>query len=211
MIKAILFDLDGTILDTNDLILNSFKHSFKTHLDLELPREEIVKFFGEPLQYSLAKYGEDKLENLISTYRSYNEENHDSNVTLFKGVKEGLKVLKDKNFKLAIVTSKRESMTRRGLDLFGLTECFDVIITPEATKEHKPNGEPVLKACEVLGIKPEEAIMVGDSHNDILCGKNAGAKTGLVKYTALDQSELLKLYPDYLVDSIEEFAFVNDK
>lgn len=204
MIKGILFDLDGTLIDTNSLILSSFKHTFKKHLNFVPEDSEIVKFFGEPLDKSLLKYGKDNVENLVASYRAYNDERHDIEAKEFDGVKETLDKLKARGIKLAIVTSKRRIMSVRGLELFGLTEYFDVIITPENTQLHKPNKEPALKACELLKIKPSEAIFVGDSHNDILCGKNSGTKTCLVTYTVLELEELKSLKPDYVVDNIVE-------
>lgn len=78
----------------------------------------------------------------------------------------------------------------------------DVIVTSEDTIKHKPNGEPVLKACELLGVFPNEVLMVGDSHNDILSGKDAKCRTCLVKYTAVPIEQVLKHDPDYLIDNI---------
>lgn len=210
MIKALLFDLDGTLIDTNTLILDSFKHAFKKHLNIIPPESEIVKLFGEPLERSLAKYVHSKSERmeLITSYRNYNDTNHDSVAKPFDGVKDALIELR-KEFKIAVVTSKRSIMAHRGLELFQIKEYFDAIITPEDTKEHKPNPDPALCACKALGVNPEEAIMVGDSHNDILCGKNAGTKTCLVTYTALDLEELKLLKPDFIVDNIIELSEVN--
>lgn len=207
MIKAILFDLDGTLIDTNDLILKSFRHVFDTHLGhLTIEDEEIVKTFGEPLMGVMERYDKDRAKFLYDTYIKYNEAIHDELTKEIKGVKEGLTSLKNKGFKLAIVTSKRRAIALRGLKLFNLDRFMDVVITPEDTVKHKPEGEPVLKACEMLDVSPEEALMVGDSHNDILCGKNAGSLTCLVKYTALSVDEILVHKPNYVVDSIEEIV-----
>jgi len=204
MLKGIFFDLDGTVIDTNDLILTSFKYVFKKHLKLEVEDSEIIQYFGEPLSYTLSKYSKDKVDFLIEKYVEYSLSIHDEYTKKFHGVEEGLKKLKAKGFKLAVVTSKRRNTALRGLRLFDLEKYFDVIVTPEDTENHKPHGEPVLKACEVLNLLPKQVLMVGDSHNDILCGKNAGSKTCLVKYTRLQLENLMIHNPDYLIDSIEE-------
>ncbi|MTK13526.1 MAG: pyrophosphatase PpaX [Clostridiaceae bacterium] len=204
MIKAILFDLDGTLINTNELIIQSFKYAFNKLFNRDLPREEIVKTFGEPLRDSMAKYDADKADLMVSTFRVYNEGNHDDIATIFEGVKEGIESLSNAGIKLGVVTSKRRPMAERGLKLINIYDYMDVIVTPEDTKNHKPLGDPALKACELLGVLPQETIMVGDSHNDILCGRNAGCRTCLVKYTALSLEELMEYNPDYVIDSIED-------
>lgn len=205
MIEAVLFDLDGTIVNTNNLILNSFRHAFKTHFEnMDIKDEEIVKLFGEPLKKSMEKYGKENVDKLIDIFHEYNESNHDELTESFQGVEDTLKRLKENGIKLAIVTSKRRVMVERSLNLFKLKDYFEVIITPEDTKIHKPFGEPALKACELLKVSPSQSLMVGDSHNDILCGKNAGNKTCLVKYTMLPLEELLKYSPDFVIDNMKD-------
>lgn len=208
MIKAILFDLDGTLIDTNELIIESYAHTLKKHFNMEVEREVIVRTFGEPLRHTMEGFskGSTSVDELLDTYRSFNAKHHDDLAKEIKGVASGLRKLKEAGVKLAIVTSKRRNMAMRGLELMGLSHQMDAIITPEDTLKHKPLGDPALKACEILGVSPEEAIMVGDSHNDILCGRNAGCKTCLVKYTALNIDELLMHEPDYIIGSVEELA-----
>lgn len=208
MIKAILFDLDGTLIDTNELIFQSFKHTLKKHLNLEPSKDEITRLYGEPLWKSLSRYDDKNVEELMVTYRSYNDLHHDNLCKGFYGVGEALMKLKNNGIKIAIVTSKRRKMADRGLNLLNLSQYIDVIITPEDTEKHKPEAEPALKACKLLGVSPKEAIMVGDSFYDILCGKNAGCLTCAVKYTTLSM-ELIKSYnPEYFIDGIEELLEV---
>jgi pyrophosphatase PpaX len=204
LIKAVLFDLDGTLIDTNDLIIQSFKHTYRKHLNKDVPDSEIVVHFGEPLLATLARYDEANADILIQTYRAYNEAIHDDLTKEIVGVKQTLKELKTLGIKIGVVTSKRRELAERGLKLFNLYELMEVIITPEDTAKHKPEAEPVLKACELLNILPEEAIMVGDSHYDILCGKNAGTKSCLVKYTALPVDKIMEHNPEYAVDEIKD-------
>jgi pyrophosphatase PpaX len=201
MIKAVLFDLDGTLLDTNDLIYDSFCTAFKEVLDRELPKEEITLLYGKPLKSSLSVYTDDEeaLDRLVKAYRGYNVKYHDDMCKPFEGVEELLMKLKDKGIKLGIVTSKRKELARKGLELGELIDYMDVIITPEDTIKHKPEAEPVLKACEMLSISPKEAIMVGDSPYDLLSGKSAGCYTCGVEYTALQLEELMNVEPSYMI------------
>ncbi|WP_300257099.1 pyrophosphatase PpaX [Clostridium sp.] len=200
MIKAVLFDLDGTLINTNDLILKSFKHTFKTILDLEPSEEEITMNYGRPLHETFKSYDENRIEEMINCYRKINLELHDNECKEFTGVDLMLKILKSKGIKLGVVTSKKSDMAERGAKLIGIFEYFDTFITPEITTKHKPEGEPVLKACENLGVSPSEALMVGDSPYDILAGKNAGTKTCGVKYTALPIEKLQESKPDFYVN-----------
>ena len=204
MIKAVLFDLDGTLVNTNELIIKSFEYTFKKHLDIEITRNEIVATFGAPLRDVMARYDANGADLMLKIFREFSEQYHDTLAESFEGVEEGLKLLKKAKVKIAVVTSKRINTALRGLNLFSLTKYFDIIVGPEDTKIHKPFGDPALKACRLLDVEPFEALMVGDSLNDILCGKNAACKTCLVSYTALDLNEVLKYKPDYVVDSLTD-------
>ncbi len=210
MLKAILFDLDGTLVDTNELVLQSFKHTYRTAYNVEVEDAEIVKSFGEPLTTTLGNYDEKNVDNLLKIYRSFNEEQHDILAKEIGDSKEVLRELKRKGIRTAVVTSKRRAMTERGLKLFDLLQYLDVTITPEDTKEHKPQGEPASLACKTLGVSPDEALMVGDSPFDILCGKNAGCLTAVVKYTALDLQSILQLKPDYCFSTLRDILNLED-
>ncbi|AMN36474.1 pyrophosphatase PpaX [Clostridium perfringens] len=211
MIKAVLFDLDGTLINTNDLILKSFKHTFKTILDLEPTEEEITINYGRPLQEIFKSYDENRIEEMINCYRKINLELHDDECKEFADVDLMLQTLKNKGIKIGVVTSKKSDMAERGAKLMGIFKYFDTFITPEVTIRHKPEGEPVLKACENLGVSPGEALMVGDSPYDILAGKNAGAKTCGVKYTALPIEKLGESKPDFYVDKPLEILELVEK
>ncbi len=211
MIEAVLFDLDGTVANTNELIYESFSKLFREQLKLEVTDEDIYSLFGEPLEYSLRKYSS-SAEELLSFFRAFNEANHDKMIQSFVGVEEALITLKENGLKLGIVTSKREAMARRSLDVLGLTDYFEVLITPELTKKHKPEPEPLYKACELLGgIDPKNTIMVGDATYDILCGNSAGATTVAVSYSMIDPLRLRKAEPHYMVDDLREIVALVQK
>ncbi|QCX33103.1 pyrophosphatase PpaX [Caloramator sp. E03] len=202
MIKLVLFDFDGTLVNTNRLIIESFKYTYKRHLNLDVTEEEITRYFGEPLITTLSRYDSQKAHDMFNTYIEFNESKHDSMVRAFEGADEVLKILKSLNIKVGIVTSKRKVMAERGLKVTNIKQPLDVFITLEDTNKHKPDGEPVKKACEILNISPSEAIYVGDTSFDVLCGKNAGTLTCVVEYTSLPLQELLKYNPDYRVKSL---------
>ena len=192
MFEAILFDFDGTVIDTNELIILSYKHAFKTVLDYDISIEEIIGLFGRPLLISLQEdYGMENGEKLYWAFREFNESRHDEIAKPFNGIPDAVYELKNKGYKMGIVTSKRMEMLKRGLKLLKLENVFDVLIAAEDTKEHKPAPEPLICACERLGVNPCNALYVGDSIFDILCAKNAGLKSCGVKYSL---TEIEKLY-----------------
>lgn len=206
MIKAVLFDFDGTVINTNELIIESYQYAFNKVMGKEITMEEILGLFGRPLLLSLTedygKYGEE----LYKTFREFNESRHDDIAKPFIGVPECILAIKNAGYKIGIVTSKRREMLLTGLKLIGLENVFDVLVGNEDSVNHKPDTEPVLNACKELSIKPSEAIYVGDSVFDILCGKNAGMKTCGVKYTLTAPEKLYEAGMDYFVDDIWAFA-----
>lgn len=204
MIKAVLFDFDGTLLNTNDLIFTSYEYAFVKVLGRSITEEEIHDLYGKPLYSSLAKYGEFQ-DRLCDTYREFNESHHDKLVKTFDLAADGVRKIKAHGFKTAVVTSKRRSTLEKGIRILGLDDFFDVLITPDNTDRHKPDPQPVLKACELLGVSPDEAIMVGDSIFDFECAKRAGAALAGVNYSTT-RDAIAAYSPDYMVDTIDELA-----
>lgn len=202
--KYVLFDLDGTLIDTNKLILDSFKYTYKTCLNLTVSEQEILKYFGEPLIVTLGRYSAEKAEEMYKTYIDYNESRHDDTVTIFEGIQELLSELVRQGFTLALVTSKRRKVALMGLELFDIKKYFDVFVALEDTELHKPNPAPVLKALELLGAQTCDAIMVGDSVYDIHCAHGANVKAALVKWSAAHGFQGDDISADYVVHDTGE-------
>lgn len=205
MFKYILFDLDGTLVDTNDLILKSFKHTYKEHLRRDVPEEEILEHFGEPLIITLERYSKENAKAMFKTYIEFNEVIHDEYIKSFPGTKECLMQLKALGCKLSIVTSKRKALAIRGLEIFDLLQYFDEIVALEDTTIHKPNPEPVLKALEKLNCmdKKQEALMIGDSKFDIISAERAGVKSVLVNWSlATEAQNTVEMKPDYIIEDL---------
>lgn len=203
-IKTILFDLDGTLLNTYELIIQSFMHTFDHYLPGHIKREDCIPFIGPPLSETFSSYFPDKTEEMIRYYREHNEKYHDKLVTEFPGVYETVKMLHEKGYKLGVVSTKVKSTINRGLDVSNLRSFFPVVIGVDDVEKAKPDPEPIAKALELLQSKSEEAIMVGDSHHDILAAKNAGTASVGVSWTIKGKDYLLDYQPDYLVDDMRE-------
>lgn len=206
MIKAVLFDFDGTLIDTNELIFQSYNYAFKRVYGRAVKNEEFIRLYGRPLRKSLIEdYGDDGYK-LIDEYREFNEKNHDLLVKSFEGTTEGLVLLKENGIKLGVVTSKRLWMVLKGIDFLGYKDMFETLVTLDDTVKHKPEPDPVLKGCEMLNELPENTVYVGDSVFDLMSGKAAGTKTCAVKYSLTSEEELLKCNPDYFSATIFDFA-----
>lgn len=205
MIKAILFDLDGTLIDSTDLILNSFNYVLKTYLKKEVPEDEIRSLFGRPLYYQMALFGgEERADELVKRYREHNLASHEEYLKPIDGARETLEVLKKRGYRLGLVTSKKEDAARLGMQICQIETYFEVFVFSDDVKIHKPEPEPILYALKKLNLRPQEAVYVGDSTYDIICGQRAGVKTVGVGYTPVGREALLAAKPDYWIEDIKE-------
>lgn len=207
-IRTILFDLDGTLIDTNPLILASFRHTLLKHTGRAYTDEEIFPFIGPPLIESLKDVDEDQAEAMMHTYRTHNIANHEAYVKPYPTVIETIRKLHAEGFKLAIVTTKITETARLGLDITGLSQYFDVVIGLTEVEHAKPHPEPVLKALDALGETPIDALMIGDNHHDIEAGQNAGTKTAGVSWSIKGKETLAALEPDYMLEALSDLLTI---
>ncbi len=206
-INTVLFDFDGTIMDTNTVILQSWQHTFMTFEGRKRPEEEIYSTFGEPLYITMEKVLPGiPVEEATSVYRSYHHDNFTDLISVFPGMLELLEKLKDRDYKIGLVTSRLANTTKIGLKKYEMEQYFDTIVTCEDCTKFKPDPEPVNIALERLGSVPEESVMIGDSMFDILCAKNAGTKAVLVSWALAvsEQERNGKNSPDYIIEEPED-------
>lgn len=206
-IKTILFDFDGTVANTNRLIIDSWQHVFRTVHGKEADEADIKATFGEPLGISMVKNFPDmNPEDAIDMYRSHQKDIYEEMIEPFPGIVELLKGLKEKGYQVGIVTSRLRNSTMIGLRKFGLAETADCIVTCEDTDKHKPDPEPALIALEKLSAKADETLMVGDSMFDIKCAHNAGIKAVMVGWAeAITEADLTGPdRPEYCIEKAED-------
>lgn len=203
-IDTVLFDLDGTLIDTNELIVSSYLHTLEHYFPGRFQREDVLPFMGPSLHEVFGNLDSTKVDEMIKTYRTFNISKHDSLVTEFEGVTETIKALHENGFKLAIVTTKIADVATMGLKLTGLDQYFKVMIALDDVKNAKPDPEPIYKALDILGSSPETAMMVGDNHHDVLAGKNAGTKTAGVAWSLKGKEHLATFEPDYMLDKMTD-------
>ena len=203
--KGVLFDLDGTLLDTTDLIIKSFQHTIRTHQGCDADIAFVKSTFGMPLKSALAMMGDDA-EAMVRTYRDYNIRYHDELCGIFGGVVETIQKLYGQGVLLAVVTSKTRVTSIRGLKLFDLDKYLTVIIGHEDCVNHKPHPEPVLRAVAGLGLTPAECLMVGDSPFDIASARAAGVKAAAVRWSYVPWGDVMAAQPDYVVADMDELV-----
>ena len=193
MINTVLFDFDGTLVNTNDVIIASWQHTYKHYRGREESIEKITACFGEPLLITMAReFPEVAPEDSAEVYRQFQQQNAHLLVKIFPGIVDLLKALKEAGYRMGIVTSRTRESALRYMDMFGITEYFEAMVTCDDTTVHKPNPEPILLGLEKMGITKDEAIMIGDSPFDIKCANNAGVKSVMVDWRiTCDNSALI--------------------
>ncbi|HET7626943.1 MAG TPA: pyrophosphatase PpaX [Bacillales bacterium] len=207
-VETVLFDLDGTLINTNDLIIASFSHTLERYFPNRFGKDDIVGFIGEPLRDSFYKIDPTLADEMVSVYREHNIAHHDELVREYEGVYETVQVLKAHRFKLGIVTTKARKTVEMGLKLTGLASFFETVVTIDDVKEAKPSPEPILKALRILEARAETALMVGDSPHDISAGKNAGTATAGVEWAVKGSEVLRKMNPDVMLEKMPQLLDV---
>ena len=197
---AVLFDLDGTLIDSGAIILASFRHATQTVLRREIPDAELAALVGgSNIHDQMRSIDAAQVEELVRVYREHNEPLHDE-LEAFEGIEHVLGRLRADGRRLGIVTAKRRKTVELAFAVLPLERYFDVVVTSDMTERHKPDPEPVLAALERLGVDPAEAAFVGDSPFDVASGKAAGVFTVAVAWGNIHPVENLA-EADVLVES----------
>ena len=205
---GVFFDLDGTLADTVELILRSYRHTMQTHLGAPLPDERWLATIGTPLRTQLLDFARDELEAaaMLETYTVFQRSMHDEMVRPFPGASVALAGLKARGARLAVVTSKRNEVALRTLEVCGLRDAVELVIGADDVTLGKPDPEPVHLALDALGLRERahEVLFVGDSPFDLRAGRAAGTRTAAVSWGAFQRSVLEAEGPDYFLDSLDE-------
>lgn len=202
--KALLFDLDGTLLNTNELIIETFLHILGETFPGKYNRETVLPFLGPPLSETFNEIDPALTETLTASYRKWNLEHHDQMVAPFDGVVETLRQLKKDGYKMAIVSTKRREMIERGLRLIECDTLFDTIVGLEDVTYTKPDPEPIQIALQRIGANKEDALMVGDNFHDIVGGQRAGVDTAAVAWSIKGEEFLATFNPTYMLHQLSE-------
>ncbi len=202
-----LFDADGTLFDTAELIYQSFLYSCKKYGDRTIGRPEVYSSIGLTLRTQFERYlgpqDPDVMDTIVTDHMDYQLSIYTRYLKAFPGVVEALADLRSRNKKMGIVTSRKMQSLGLYLKETGMYDFFDVLVTPDETEKHKPNPEPVEKALELLGADPGESVYIGDAVFDIECGRNAGVDTVFVSWS-LTGVDTLSVEATYVIDRMEQ-------
>ena len=206
--RTYLFDLDGTLIDSVELILRSYRHTAQVHLGFVPPDEVWLKGMGTPLRRQLEGLSSDAVlvEAMLQTYREYNLEHHDALVKEFPGARRAVESLHRLGVRLGVVTSKLRSSALRGLAVCGMEEMFSVVVGMDDVERHKPDPAPVLLALERLGADAQETIFIGDSPHDLAAGRAAGVATGAALWGPIARALLEPFEPDFWLSQPEDIV-----
>jgi pyrophosphatase PpaX len=206
--RAVVFDLDGTIVDSVELIVVSFQHAIREVLGREAGREEAIANVGRPLKEQMIMLSPEHADELVATYREFNHREHDRMLTLYDGILNLLHTPQIRGVKLGLVTSKSRYTTQMAFDLTGIESYFDAAVCADESPRNKPSPDPIMLCLEQLGVSPGDAVYVGDSPADIQAAKAAGVDSIAVTWGVFPEEALAAEKPDKLVHTIPELAEV---
>jgi pyrophosphatase PpaX len=202
-IHTVLFDLDGTLIDSIRLILDSYHHTLAAHGVPPRTDEDWLRGVGTPLSVQFAEWRDDlgKLEAMVATYRAYNLAHHDRMVTVYPGVVAAIEAIRAAGRRTGLVTSKNRQGALRGLTLVRLEAMMDVLVCADEVTNPKPHPEPVEKAVALLGADPATTVYVGDSIHDMVSGRAAGVRTAAALWGPFGREHLEFATPDYWLET----------
>lgn len=206
---VLLLDLDGTLIDSSELILASYRHTMREHLGEVPPDSAWLDGMGTPLEVQMREFAssEEEAAAMVETYRRHNQRVHDRLVRSFDGARETLLRLHRRRVPMAIVTSKARRGVAMGMRACGLEpEWFRAVVTADDVERPKPHPEPVLMALRIMEVSPDpgDAIFVGDSIHDLRAGRSAGVRTGAALWGPYGRDELAPGEPDHWLESVRE-------
>jgi pyrophosphatase PpaX len=207
-LRTVLFDLDGTLIDSVRLILDSYHHALALHGLPPRTDEEWLRGVGTPLRVQFAEWRDDpaRLEALIATYREYNLKHHDRMVTVYPGVVDAVRRIREAGVTTGLVTSKNRIGAVRGLAVARLEAMMDVLVCADEVINPKPHPEPVEKAVALLGADPATTVYVGDSIHDMQSGRAAGVRTAAALWGPFGRGHLEDARPDYWLETPGELV-----
>lgn len=208
-IQGVLFDADGTLIDTHDIILSSMRYTINDVLGKNATDAELMAGVGTPLYDQMLDFAEGDValaQRLVQTYRDHNDTVHDTGIRAFGDAVDALGRLAAAGIPLGVVTSKRHAMAARGLRLCGVEDFFEVLIGSDDFPEHKPAPGPILHACRLMKLDSLNCVYVGDSPFDIQAGNAAGCRTVAALWGMFSPAVLRRENPTISRDSLSQTA-----
>ncbi len=202
--QGFLFDLDGTLIDTTELIAASFRHASRRMLGKVLPDEVLMANVGQPLMKQMQVLGGEKAREWYDVYREFNHSRHDEFIRPYPGIEEILEELRSRGAALAVVTSKSRETVAMAFRCIPIESYFHAVITADDTEFHKPAPQPLQMALRHLDLAPDESVYIGDSPFDIEAGHAAGTATAAVGWGIFPAVRLKEVEPDFFFERPDE-------
>lgn len=209
---TVLFDFDGTLVDSVRLIVESFHHTMREHGHEPRPDAFWIAGLGTPLRVVFRGFTDDAavVQRMIATYRQWNFAHHDATVRAYPSAVEAVRAVKRRGSRLGIVSSKNRDGLERGLALCGFDGLFDELVTSDDLEASKPSPEPVLLALERLGASPGRTLFVGDSPHDIAAGRDAGTETAACLWGPFTREQIAAERPNHWLSSFADLTRLVD-
>lgn len=211
--RAVLFDLDGTLIDSAEDLTASVRYALRRVQDRELPPDDVIMMeIGKPLEVILKNLGYPSepadTVRFVETYRQHYAEHFDDHTRTFPSACEVLGYLREAGAKLALVTAKHQTQAEFTAREMGLSDYFDYIHGWREGLKHKPDPEPIQIALDKLGTRPEDSLVVGDTEQDVLAAKAAGVPTCAVTYGFRPLMMIRALRPDYMICRVTDLVHI---
>ncbi len=202
----LLFDLDGTLLDTEKAIIASYSQVLKEYRpEMDVTQEELLALLGPTLSSGFSKYLKpEEVEGAIQRYRELNISLHPTHVSIIDGAKEVIDQLKQDGYRVGIVSSKKKDVCILGLSLFGMQDEFETIIGHDEVAKHKPDPEGIFSACKAMGVGHDDVVYVGDSATDVLAAQNAAVYSIGLIFNAERKETLIASKPNKIIEKLSE-------
>lgn len=209
--STFIFDVDGTIAQTNELIFESFRHVAKKYLGKNVSDEEIISLFGPTEDVILKEWMKEDYESARTDYFDFYTTSHKTLARAFDGLEEVLKLLISHDKNLAIFTGKGADSSRITLEQIGFDKYFSYVVSGDDVNNHKPAPDGLLKILDHFGINNDEALMIGDSPHDVQASHDANIKIASVVWDSYAKDEVISMKPDYIFNSVSDFKlFIED-
>ncbi|MBI1807678.1 MAG: HAD family hydrolase [Ignavibacteria bacterium] len=206
-ISCIIFDLDGTLTQTNELIFATFNHVARKYTDRTYTPQEIVAMFGPPEEVAVENIvGKDRVDEAMDDFLGFYGEHHPRMASAYEGIREMLEFLKNRGILLAIFTGKGKRTALITLEKIGIKSYFDIVVTGSDVRNHKPSAEGIRKVMERFGLEPNQVLMVGDAVSDVRAAHEAGVHIAAVLWDSYGKENVLKMDVDYFFHSVAEFV-----
>lgn len=202
--EGIIFDIDGTLTSTNELIFATFRHVTEKYLDKKVSDEEIISLFGPTEDVILKEFMNEKYDDARKDYMDFYEAKHHLMADVYPGIIDVIKFIKTKNIPLSIYTGKGRDSSIITLKKIGIIDLFDMIVTGDDVEIHKPSPEGINVFVEKFSLDRDKVLMIGDAPADVIAARSAGVKIASVVWDSYAKERVMDMKSDYIFETVDE-------